>query len=271
MATSNTNQLGQLQPEEISSLLFNMLEMTTTEAILAGLADAIEKREMYCRVNWPTQPETFEFLTENLTVVRNCLTQMSDLGKQRVQEAEVKRAELLEATRLERQKQDDQWKAKEDIIILPLLQEFTTVLAGRKLSTEDPPDGDESKRRILLDGVDATADERENLDRICGTLLKYETYREDVFEAFVACGLRKPRPVPMAPPPPLADSSTLMTEALQKLTKFGAQQDEIDKFLEIFTLKGFNSEEEVKDADHNKIALNKLEWLRNERMFGREM
>lgn len=267
----NKNTMGELQLDEVTTIFYNMLEMSTVETLLAGMANAIEQREMYCRSNWPTQPETFQFLTENLTVVRSCLSQMSDLGKQRVAEAEVKRNELLEVTKAERAKQDEQWKAMEDEIILPLLTEFDTVLAGRKLTVEPDPNHDHSKDRVLLNGVDVTSSEKADLDRIYGTLMKYETHRNDVFDAFVACGLRQPKPVPMAPPPPLSDNVTLMTEAIVGLVKFGAQQDEIDKLLEIFTLKGFNGEEETQDANHSKIALAKLEWLRNERMFGREI
>ena len=254
--------------EEVNGLLFNMLEMTTVESIFVGLADAIEKREMYCRQNWPDQPETFAHLTQNLMTVRECLAKLSDLGKQRAEDAKIEREILLEQTKAERANQDAIWKEKEDAIVKPLLEQFVTVVAGRQFTIEKPTDED-GKEKVSLDGVEIVGEERETLDKLYHELSHYEN-RDDVLDVFIACGLRKPRPVKMVPPPPLADSVTIMMETIRGLTKMGATQDEIDKLLEVYALKGFDGEEDAKDANFERIALKKLDWLRSERVMGRE-
>ena len=60
-------------------------------------------------------------------------------------------------------------------------------------------------------------------------------------------------------------------QTIRGLLKMGATQEEIDKLLEIFTLKGFDGAEDIKNANFERIALNKLDWLRSELMLGREV
>jgi hypothetical protein len=263
------DQSEKLPQEEINTLLSNMLTMATVEDILVGLGDAIEKQEVYCRANWPNQPETFEHLTENLVTVRECLAKLSSLGKQRAEDAKIERDLLLEQTRQDREQQDKIWKEREDVEIKPILEEFVAVVAGRQFTVE-PKEGEEPK--VSLDGVEIVGEERKVLDKLVHQLGHHED-RDDVQEAFVACGLRKPKPVPviMAPPPPLADSVTLMMQAVRDLAAFGATQDEIDKLLEVYALKGFDGVEDAKDANFERIALQKLDWLRIEHMMGRKV
>src|ERR1700690_2388661 len=177
--------------EEINTLLFNILSMATVEDVLVGLGDAIQQREVYCRANWPNQPETFEHLTENLVTVRECLAKLSDLGKQRAEDAKIERDLLLEETRKDREQQDKAWKEKEDEEVKPLLEKFIAYVAGRQFTIDDSNKDEEPK--VSLDGVEIVGEERKTLGELVHELGHLE-HRDDVYDVFVACGLRKPKP-----------------------------------------------------------------------------
>jgi hypothetical protein len=264
------DQSEKLPQEEINTILFNMLSMATVEDVLVGLGDAIQKREIYCRTNWPDQPETFEHLTENLVTINECLAKLSSIGKQRADDAKIERDLLLEQTRQDREQQDLVWKEREDAEVKPLLEKFVAVVAGRQFIVDSSKEDEEPK--VSLDGVEIIGEERKTLDELVHTLGHLD-HRDDVYDAFVACGLRKlkPKPTVLVPPTPLADSVTFMMQAIRDLSKFGATQDEIDKLLEVYALKGFDGAEDVEDANFERIALQKLDWLRIENMMGRKV